>query len=83
MPQAVDPAVSIRRFGTGLIHHSAKGPQYTALVFGRRCHEAGISPSTGYAGSCYGNAAAESFFASLEPELLRRADVPNRADAGE
>ncbi len=48
---------------------------------GRRCEEAGISPSTGRTGSCFDNAVTESFFASLETELIDRTRFATRADA--
>ncbi|WP_161626415.1 IS3 family transposase [Nocardiopsis xinjiangensis] len=78
---ALAMAVSVRRPGPGLIHHSDKGSQYTSLAFGRRCEEAGIAPSTGRTGSCYDNAATESFFASLETELIDRTRFPARGPA--
>lgn len=49
---ALAMAVAARCPGPGLVHHSDKGSQYTSLAFGRRCAEAGISPSTGRTGSC-------------------------------
>lgn len=57
----------------GVIHHSDQGSQYTSLAFGHRCREAGILPSMGSVGDCYDNAMCESFFATLECELLDRA----------
>lgn len=78
---ALAMAISARRPGPGLVHHSDKGSQYTSLAFGRRCEEAGISPSTGRTGSCYDNAVTESFFASLETELIDRTRFVTRADA--
>ena len=55
-----------------VIHHSDQGCQYTAVGFGRRCREAGVRPSMGSVGDCYDNALCESFFATLECELLDR-----------
>lgn len=55
-----------------VIHHSDHGTQYTSIAFGRRCQEAGIRPSLGSVGDCFDNALCESFFASLECELLDR-----------
>lgn len=78
---ALAMAVSVRRPGPGLVHHSDKGSQYTSLAFGRRCEEAGISPSTGRSGSCFDNAVTESFFASLETEMIDRTWLVTRADA--
>lgn len=53
----------------GLIHHSDRGTQYTALSFGQRLEEAGISPSMGRVGSALDNAMAEAFVASLKAEI--------------
>ena len=55
-----------------VIHHSDQGSQYTSLAFGRRCREAGVRPSMGSVGDCYDNAMCESFFATLECELIDR-----------
>jgi len=55
-----------------VIHHSDRGSQYTSVEFGRRCREAGIVQSMGSAGDCFDNAACESFFATLECELIDR-----------
>jgi transposase InsO family protein len=55
-----------------VIHHSDQGSQYTSLAFGKRCREAGVRPSMGSVGDCFDNAMCESFFASLECEVLNR-----------
>ena len=68
---ALDMALGQRR-PTSVIHHSDQGCQYTSPAFGERCHQAGVVPSMGSVGDCYDNAMAESFFASLECELLDR-----------
>ena len=78
---ALDMAIARRRPGGGLVHHSDRGTQYTSLAFGRRTREAGISRSMGSTGDAYDNALAESFFASLETELLDRTTFRTRADA--
>ena len=78
---ALDMAISRRRPAEGLVHHSDRGTQYTSLAFGRRAREAGISLSMGSTGDCFDNAMAESFFASLETELLDRTSFRTRADA--
>ncbi|TQN30254.1 integrase-like protein [Haloactinospora alba] len=78
---ALAMAVTARRPRTGLIHHSDKGSQYTSLAFGHRCEQVGIRPSTGRSGSCFDNAVTESFFASLETELIDRTTFTTRADA--
>jgi putative transposase len=61
-----------RRQPRGVIHHSDRGSQYTSVAFGNRCREAGIRPSMGSVGDAYDNAMCESFFATLECELLDR-----------
>ena len=78
---ALDMAISMRRPGEGLIHHSDRGTQYTSIAFGQRCRTAGISLSMGSTGDCFDNAMAESFFASLETELIDRSSWRTRADA--
>lgn len=64
-----------------VIHHSDQGCQYTSISFGMRCKEAGVRPSMGSVGDCYDNAMCESFFATLECELLQRTKFKTRADA--
>ena len=78
--EALNMAVSQRR-PEGVIHHSDQGSQYTSLAFGKRCREMGVRPSTGSAGDCYDNAMAESFFATLECELIARRSFHTRAEA--
>jgi hypothetical protein len=70
-----------RRRPTGVIHHSDQGSQYTSLAFGKRCREAGARPSMGSVGDAYDNAMAESFFATLECELLDRRRFKTHAEA--
>ena len=64
-----------------VIHHSDHGCQYTAISFGQRCRQAGARPSRGSVGDCYDNALCESFFATLECELLDRFRFRNQAEA--
>ena len=78
---AVDMAVWRRRPTPGVIHHSDHGGQYASLAFGRRLREAGLLGSMGSRGDCFDNAAAESFFATLECELLARHRFPTRSAA--
>src|SRR5436305_1132492 len=77
---ALDMAVAQRR-PTEVIHHSDQGCQYTSLAFGRRCGEAGVRPSMGSVGDAYDNAMCESFFATLECELLDRQRFETQAAA--
>ncbi|MGQ5702864.1 IS3 family transposase [Sandaracinobacteroides sp. A072] len=68
---ALDMALETRR-PDDVIHHSDRGSQYTSLAFGNRCKDAGVRPSTGSVGDAYDNAMCESFFATLECELIDR-----------
>jgi putative transposase len=77
--QALEMAYA-QRCPQGVIHHSDQGTQYTSVAFGNRCKEMGVRPSMGSVGDCFDNAMAESFFASLECELLARNRFKNPAD---
>ena len=65
-------AITRRQPKGPVIHHSDQGSQYTSLAFGQRCREAGVVQSMGSVGDAYDNALCESFFATLECELLDR-----------
>ncbi len=67
---ALEMALWRRKPDAGLIHHTDRGAQYTALSFAKRLEEVGIVPSMGRAGSALDNAISESFVASLKTELL-------------
>ena len=64
-----------------VIHHSDQGCQYTSIAFGKRCKAAGVRPSMGSVGDCFDNAMCESFFATLECELLDRCRFRTQAEA--
>ncbi len=78
---ALEMGLLRRRPGAGLVHHSDRGCQYTSFAFGRRCREAGIAPSMGSVGDAYDNAMAESFFATIEKELLAHRTFRTRDEA--
>lgn len=78
---ALEMAVDQRRPPVDVIHHSDQGCQYTSIEFGKRCREAGVRPSMGSVGDCYDNAMCESFFATLECELLDRVRFIDRTEA--
>ena len=78
--EALDMALWQRR-PEQVIHHSDQGSQYTSIAFGMRCKEAGVRPSMGSVGDAYDNALCESFFATLECELLDRSRFRGRAEA--
>jgi putative transposase len=69
---ALEMALWRRKPDAGLIRHTDRGAQYTALSFGKRLEEAGIVASMGRTGSALDNAISESFVASLKTELLYR-----------
>jgi putative transposase len=64
-----------------VIHHSDQGCQYPSIAFGQRCREMGVRPSMGSVGDASDNAMCESFFATLECELLDRHRFQTQADA--
>lgn len=78
--EALDMALRQRQ-PVDVIHHSDHGCQYTSFAFGKRCRAAGVRPSMGSVGDAYDNAMAESFFASLECELLDRRSFRSQVEA--
>jgi putative transposase len=78
--KALDRALGQRR-AAGVIHHSDQGSQYTSFAFGKRCAQAGVRPSMGSVGDCFDNAMCESFFATLECELLNRRSFKTQVEA--
>ncbi len=77
---ALEMAVGQRR-PDGVVHHSDQGSQYTSVAFSARCGEVGVDLSMGSVGDCYDNAMAESFFATLECELIDRERFQTRSAA--
>ena len=77
---ALDMALTVRR-PHDVIHHSDQGTQYTSVAFGARCDAVGVRASMGSVGDCYDNAMCESFFATLECELLERYTFRTKAEA--
>ncbi len=78
---ALGMALTKRRPKPGLVHHSDRGSQYTSLAFGKTIEQAGVLPSMGRRGDAFDNAVAESFFATLETELLDRHTFRSRDQA--
>ena len=62
----------LTRKPASVIRHSDQGSQYTSVAFGQRCKQMKVRPSMGTVGDAYDNAMAESFFATLECELIDR-----------
>jgi len=77
---ALDMALAQRR-PDGVIHHCDHGSQYTAVADGQRGLTVGVRPSMGAVGDAYDNALCESFFATLEGELLDRERFRTPAEA--
>jgi len=67
--------------GDGLIHHSDQGAQFTSLAFGSKLQQLGIRASMGSVGDCFDHALVESFFATLECELIDRRHWRTREEA--
>jgi transposase InsO family protein len=66
----------------GVIFHTDRGSTYTAASFTQLCKDKlGIRQSMGRVGSCFDNAAAESFFSTLEHEVLSRHHFTTKAEA--
>ena len=79
---ALGMAVTARgQDAAGVVAHSDHGSQYTSLVYGAYAKQSGIDLSMGSIGDPWDNALAESFFASLEKELLRRERLATREQA--
>ena len=64
-----------------VIFHSDKGSQYTSADFAKTCLMLGILRSVGRKATCFDNAVAESFFATLKKEIVYRRTFSTRAQA--
>jgi putative transposase len=64
-----------------VLRQPVESTQYTSVAFGKRCGEARVRPSMGSVGDAYDNAMAESFFSTLEAELLNRRPFTSQAEA--
>lgn len=78
--EALGMALWQRRPAPGVVFHSDHGCQYTSLAFGRELRQSGLVPSMGSVADAYDNAVAESFFATLECELLDRRSWPTKRE---
>ncbi len=79
---ALGMAVSTRgQTAAGVVAHSDHGSQYTSLAYGAYAKQSEVDLSMGSIGDPWDNAVAESFFASLEKELLRRERLQTREQA--
>lgn len=78
---ALQMALLQRRPAPGLLHHADRGVQYAATDDQRLLTTHGLTPSMSRKGDCYDNAVVESFFATLEWELIERADWHTHTEA--
>jgi len=78
---ALQMARAARAPGPGLIHHSDRGSQYTSGDYRAELAAHGMIASMSGKGDCYDNAVAESFFSTLEFELLMKNDWHTRENA--
>jgi transposase InsO family protein len=69
---ALDMAIRNRRPEPGGIVHADHGTQFTSWVFGEKVRSAGLLPSFGTVGDGLDNAMMESFWSSMQIELLNR-----------
>lgn len=78
---AFQMALWSRRPARGLLHHSDRGVQYACEAYQAILAQHGITGSMSRKGDCYDNAVAESFFASLEWELIQDSDWHTHEEA--
>jgi len=78
---ALQMALRTRRPASGLIHHSDRGSQYLSAAYVGVLSAHDARSSVGRPGTCWDNAAAESFFATLKTELVHRVSWPTRQQA--
>jgi len=79
--EALEMAVCRRQPARGLIHHSDRGSQYASGAYQHQLDRHGFVCSMSRRGDCYDNAVAESFFGTLESELIDRTPWPTRRQA--
>ena len=76
---ALEMAVAQRGHVRGVIFHSDRGSQYLGGTYRDLCEHHGIRQSAGRVATCFDNAVAESFWASLKRELVHRYRFATRA----
>ena len=78
---ALEMALQRRRPGEGLLHHSDRGVQYASNEYRALLARQEVEVSMSRKGDCWDNAVAESFFATVEVELIEGADWQTRTQA--
>lgn len=81
LTRCLEMALKRRRPAPRLIHHSDRGGTYTSRAYQARLSSARLRPSMSRRGDCWDNAVAESFFATLEFELIEGQVFTTRAVA--
>ncbi len=76
--EALQMALGRRLPARGLVHHSDRGSQYASASYRELLADRGIVCSMSRTGDCWDNAVSESFFATLEKELLALQPLQNR-----
>lgn len=79
--QALRMALTHRRPGGGLLHHSDRGVQYASEAYRSVLTRHGIEASMSRLGNCYDNAVVESFFSTLKRELVHHEHYANHREA--
>ena len=79
--EALRRALALRRPAPGALHHSDRGRQYASRAYQQLLVESALTCSMSRRGNCWDNAVVESFFATLETELVADAHWPTRAAA--
>ncbi len=78
---ALKMAIRRREPEKGVLHHSDQGSQYTDQEYQALLKKYGMTPSMNSVGTCYDNAAMESFFSSLKSELVNDQSYQTRCEA--
>lgn len=79
--RALNMALALRRPPKGCIHHTDRGSQYCSHDYQKILRQHGFKVSMSGTGSCYDNAAVETFFKTIKAELLWQQSWQARRDA--
>lgn len=78
---ALNMAISTRRPGPNLIHHSDRGAQYASTDYRTALQSAGMQASMSRRADCWDNAPMESFFHTLKTEQVHHQHYATREHA--
>lgn len=79
--RAFAAAVLSRQPGSGLLHHSDRGVQYTSGRYRTLLARHGVEASMSRTGNCYDNAMVESFWGKLKSEMAHHEHFTSKAQA--